>query len=264
VGPNTYSIIEKNQNDKLIPKQNRFFGKPKLSTKRGVQQGDIMSPTLFNILIDAVIRDYEERARIDDKTTIQFYADSGFIGLVDYTVAQYTLNVLGQSFGLNINVNKTELMTMVGCQAIHRISGNAYSRMITRQGPTNAEMKKMKTKCENCGLEVQNGLLKKHMLSKRCKNQNMDYNQQDMVCIPINEETSDSFVISMDGDNNTQCPHQDCPYRTTKRERMRKYFRARHPDDIIIIQQEGLNPQCTNCGIFQKNALRERHSSSLE
>jgi Reverse transcriptase (RNA-dependent DNA polymerase) len=73
---------------------------------------------MFNIMIEAVIREYEARARIDDKTTIQFYADDGFIGLVDYTVAQYTLNVLGQSFqsfGLNINVDKTESMTMVGC-----------------------------------------------------------------------------------------------------------------------------------------------------
>jgi hypothetical protein len=45
---------------------------------------------------------------------------------------------------------------------------------------------------------------------------------------------------------------------------MRKHFRARHPEDIIIIQEEGLLPQCNNCGIFQKNALTERHTSSLE
>jgi hypothetical protein len=68
--------------------------------------------------------------------------------LVDYTAAQYTLNVLGQSFqsfGLNINVEKTESMTMVGCRAIHRKSDNAYSSMITRQGSTNAERKRMMT-----------------------------------------------------------------------------------------------------------------------
>jgi hypothetical protein len=117
-------------------------------------------------------------------------------------------------------------MTMVGCRAIHRISDNAYNRMITRQGPTNAELKRTRTTCLNCGVEVQNGSLKKHMLSKRCLNHNTGFNQQDMVCIPINETTTDTFVISMDGDNNTQCPHQDCPYTTTKRERMRKHFRS--------------------------------------
>jgi retron-type reverse transcriptase len=154
VGPSICKIIEKIwKNDKLIPKQNKLFGKPIFAT-RGVRQGDIMSPTLFNIMIDAVIRNYEARARINDKTTIQFYADNGFIGSVDYTVAQYTLNVLGQSFqsfGLNINVDKTKSMTMVGCWAIHRMLDNAYSRMITRQGLTNVERKRMMTNCVNCG-----------------------------------------------------------------------------------------------------------------
>jgi hypothetical protein len=45
---------------------------------------------------------------------------------------------------------------------------------------------------------------------------------------------------------------------------MQKHFRSQHPNDIIIIiQQEGLLPQCTNCGI-QKNALTEHHTSSVE
>jgi hypothetical protein len=162
-----------------------------------------------------------------------------------------------------LRTQKTESMTMVGCRAVHRISDGAYNRMITRQGPTNAEIKKIMTKCTNCEVEVQNGSLKKQMLSKRCLNHKADFNQQDMVCIPIIEMTTDTFVISMD-DDNTQCPHQDCPYTTTKRERMHKYFRSRHLEDIIIILQEGLLPQCNNCGIFQKNALTERHTSSLE
>jgi Reverse transcriptase (RNA-dependent DNA polymerase) len=227
VGPNICNIIEQIwRNDKLIPKQNKFFGTPIFAT-RGVRQGEIMSPKLFNIMIDAVIRDYEERARIDNKTLIQFYADNGFIGSPDYVVAQYTLNVLGQSFqsfGLNINDEKTESMTMVGCRAVHRISDGAHNRMITRQGPTNAEIKKIMTKCTNCGVEVQNASLKKHILSKRCLNHKADFNQQDMVCIPIIETTTDTFVISIYGDNNTQCTHQGCPYTTTKRERMRKHL----------------------------------------
>jgi Reverse transcriptase (RNA-dependent DNA polymerase) len=73
-------------------------------------------------MIDSVIQHYEETARLEDKTIIQFYADDGFISAVDETVAQYTLNILQQDFkrfGLEINVNKIESMTMVGCQAVH-------------------------------------------------------------------------------------------------------------------------------------------------
>jgi hypothetical protein len=102
------------------------------------------------------------------------------------------------------------------------------------------------------------------MLSKQCMSHKLECNQQDIVCIPINEETSDTLVISMDEYDSTQCPHQDCPYATIKRDRMRKHFCTRHPDDIIIIQEEGILPQFTNCGIFQKNALSEQHTPSLE
>jgi hypothetical protein len=40
-----------------------------------------------------------------------------------------------------------------------------------------------------------------------------------------------------------------------------EHFRTRHPQDIIIIQQEGLLPQCNNCG---KNAHSGLHSNSKE
>jgi hypothetical protein len=89
------------------------------------------------------------------------------------------------------------------------------------------------------------------MLSKQCKSHKTDCNQQVMVCLPINEEP-ETLLLSMDELLQTQCLHQDCPYSTIKRDRMRKHFRAHHPNDIMIIQQEGLLPQCTNCGIFQK------------
>jgi hypothetical protein len=39
-------------------------------------------------MVDAVPRrDFDKRARIDNTTAIQFYADASFIGLVDYTIA---------------------------------------------------------------------------------------------------------------------------------------------------------------------------------
>jgi retron-type reverse transcriptase len=80
------------QHNKLIHKQNKYFGNT-ISVTRGVRQGDIMSPTLFTIMIDSVILHYEETARLEDKTSVQFYADNGFISAVNETVAQHTLNI---------------------------------------------------------------------------------------------------------------------------------------------------------------------------
>jgi hypothetical protein len=40
--------------DTIVPKQAGFYGKH-FSAGHGVRQGDIMSPTIFNIVADAVI-----------------------------------------------------------------------------------------------------------------------------------------------------------------------------------------------------------------
>jgi hypothetical protein len=145
VGPNICQIIDNIwSNDTLILKQHQYYAQA-MQTSRGVRQGDIMSPTLFNIMVDAVVREYENQARIDDKTILQFYADDAVIAAVDNTIAQYTLDVLTtnfKKFGLHVNVNKTESMTVLGTKPIHRISEYAYTRKITRVGLTNEEKKK--------------------------------------------------------------------------------------------------------------------------
>jgi hypothetical protein len=115
-------------------------------------------------------------------------------------------------------------------------------------------------------LELQTSSLKKHQLSKRCRNIQLANNQTDLVCLPVQEEEKESeiFVISMDQQLQVTCPHEECPFATTQCDKMRKHFRTRHPEDIIIIQEEGLLPQYPNCGIFQKNCLTERHTTSQQ
>ena len=47
----------------MVPKQAGFYGKS-FSASRGVRQGDILSPMIFNIVADAVIRDTEARMNL--------------------------------------------------------------------------------------------------------------------------------------------------------------------------------------------------------
>jgi hypothetical protein len=82
---------------------------------------------------------------------------------LDSAVAQYTLNVLGYNFslfGVLINKTKTEFITMTGSKPIHQLTDTSYNCMSTKYGLTNAENKKIKTNCGNCGLEVQAGSMK--------------------------------------------------------------------------------------------------------
>lgn len=66
--------------DTVVPKQQQFYGKA-LKAERGVRQGDIVSPTIFNIVIDAVIRNaYKMLESLgDDDIIVQFYADDGIL-----------------------------------------------------------------------------------------------------------------------------------------------------------------------------------------
>jgi hypothetical protein len=86
------------------------------------------------------------------------------------------------------------------------------------------------------------------------------------IIIPTLLEESNTIVISMDNQTSIECPDPKCPYKTHKRDHMRKRFRSRHPNDIIIITQEGLLPHCTQCGLFQKmqpqNSTKEQVSNT--
>jgi hypothetical protein len=71
------------------PKQNNYYG-TSFQAERGVQQGDMVSLTIFSIIIDSVIQASEEEMKNDDKTTIIFYTNDGFIAGFNRVVVQHT------------------------------------------------------------------------------------------------------------------------------------------------------------------------------
>ena len=90
LGKNTTKLLKNIwDGDIMVPKQQLIFGKP-FVTERGVKQGDIVSPTIFNIIIDSVVRQTLYESMEDDNnntnntTTIQFYADDGVLAGNDY------------------------------------------------------------------------------------------------------------------------------------------------------------------------------------
>ncbi len=65
------------------------------------------------------------------------------------------------------------------------------------------------------------------------------------------------------------CPVEGCPFKvpeekTSKCGVMRKHFRCRHIEDSIKIEEEGLLPQCSKCGLFMKDANSDQHHNSAE
>jgi Reverse transcriptase (RNA-dependent DNA polymerase) len=153
VVPNTCRIISKIwSEDTMTPKQNKYFG-----LERGVRQGDIVSPTIFNIILYLVIQASEEDMKEEEKTTIVFYVDHGFIGGFNHVVQQtFELFVKKfKRFGLNMNVEKTKTITLLGSKPVHRVSKDAYNQRIPKIGLTCQEKQQMIIQCEFCKEKVQ-------------------------------------------------------------------------------------------------------------
>ena len=117
---------------------------------RGATQGKPLSPTIFNVVVDAVvshwvtgvIADAEERGEMgkeDRHQTALFYADDGMVASSDPRWIQGVFNTLVGLFdrvGLQKNVRKTVVMVRHPCQAAGNLSEAAYGTGVTGEGPT--------------------------------------------------------------------------------------------------------------------------------
>ena len=119
---------------------------------RGVTQGNPLSPTIFNVVVDAVVRHLVtmaldgvekrgERGYEGRHQAALFYADDD---MVDGSVfrprrIQWAFNALVSLFeqmGLRTNVRKTVSMVFQPNQAAGTQSEAAYGRKMTGEGPT--------------------------------------------------------------------------------------------------------------------------------
>ena len=120
-----------------------------LGGERGVTQGDPLSPTIFNVVVDAVVRHWvhglveeaEARGETGQEGRHQaalFYADNGMVALSDPAWLQGAFNDLVGLFdrvGQRINVGMTVSMV---CHSYQATAGNitqaSYERRLAGEG----------------------------------------------------------------------------------------------------------------------------------
>ena len=145
---------------------------------QGVTQGDVVSPTIFNIVIDAICRHAAQvvkhiRTVQPDPTctnTCIFYADDGFIGGESQTIVQQLIDVMALDFktlGLSLNVLKTKSMTTISDRKGEKRGNTAYWRTYGQDRIySQAKWQNEQVKCPLCPRTVQRKRKQQHLQIK--------------------------------------------------------------------------------------------------
>ena len=147
--PQMWEILETLWNHQEVVTRKSGYHSPNFKAARGTTQGGIISPTLFNVVVDNVVHTYLS-IPVEDQTVAQevlelnlgrwlvgFFAGDGMIGTKDSEWLQNALNVLivvFRRYGLAANVAKSQTMM---CQPIAprlRMSEEAVGRRCTVWG----------------------------------------------------------------------------------------------------------------------------------
>ena len=165
VGPRAIELLRKYWHRLTMVAQACGYYGTYFQVGRGVMQGDLLSPTIFNVVVDAVVRHWvtgfiaESEARGDlgqegRHQAALFYADNVMVAAVDPVWLQGAFNALVGLFdrlGLRTNVGKTFGMVCHPYQAAGTLTTEACRRRITVTGQYYRERLKDQVACGECG-----------------------------------------------------------------------------------------------------------------
>ena len=143
-------------------------------------QGDPLSPTIFNVVVYALVRHWVtmalaesekrgERGNESRHHAALFYADTGMVASSDPRWLQWAFDTLVRIFkkvGLQNNVGKAVSMVCRRCQAAGTQSAAAYGSKMTGEGPAYREQQKERVQCRECGKEMAAGSLASHKVTQ--------------------------------------------------------------------------------------------------
>ena len=163
----------------MVARADGYYGKD-FKGKIGVTQGDPMSPTIFNVVMEAVVRHWVTGVIADAEAQGELVQEGQHQVALFYTydgmvVSSYPLWIQGvfntlvglfDRMGLRKNVGKTVGMVCHPCQAVGNLSTEAYGRRVRGVGPTYRERLKGPVACGECGELLEAGSLSSHLMTQ--------------------------------------------------------------------------------------------------
>ena len=265
VGPNILRLIQFFwDNAELVCRASGVFGRP-FKARRGVPQGGPVSPRIFNIMVDAIVREWLRQV-LGDKAAIEgigeevwrflaaFYADDGLIQSRDPVLLQSSFNILIALFdrvGLKTNTTKTKAMVCVPGKIRLPLSTEVYNNC--REGLTSrSDWQRRRVQCETCGVYMSATSLQAHMECKHGVYKSFLLNRE----LPIDAPPTTYRAYLSQPSNRLYCPVPGCTGSLANENNLRMHFARRHPESLVRTPKDGCPSKCEHCGL--QVTLRQR------
>ena len=249
-------------------RQAGFYG-PAFDVDKGSTIGDPVSPTIFNIVEDAVLRLWSHRIALAldlvsgvDVVAI-FYADDGQLAGFDGPKLQLAFELMTELFsrvGLTLNPRKTQSMTCGTRHHFFRQSSPAFKRRLSGEGEDYSQRRRRAVSCPECGVILQARSLAAH----RARAHGVEYQASTPTKLPCEVEEPQTYEMVFPAQGIPGiCPVEGCGFAAMTRYSMRRHFAYRHHRDSLIIDVEGPMQKCTACGMHVGKNWRAHPGSEL-
>ena len=181
----------------MVTRAGGYYGEP-FHGERGVTQGDPLLPTIFNVVVDAVLCHWESlmaegsgrynssgkeaehpkrwtiRAHNDGQRQTKeglqlhediFYADAGIVNSTNPGCLKTVFDTLTRLFdrvGLKTNVWETVGVVCHPCLAARVRADKAYTRRMKEAGRSNKKRQRERVNCPECGKDLARDILDAH------------------------------------------------------------------------------------------------------
>ncbi len=226
-----------------------------------------MSAKLFNILVDAVAREWvrqlREESELEEAVITElmtalfaiFYIDNTYLALRDPEFLQRALDILINLFahvGLKTNVKKTQTMICTPGRIRTQLLAASYARM--REGLTMAEeWDSRKVQCHQCNKMMAASSLRHHLAD-----QHKVYQQVVVVEELLGARAGVTYHVHPELGGGLKCPVPGCAGKLRRGWMLWQNFWDLHPLDKVVVSTEVYFPRCEWCAM-QVNPAYPRH-----
>jgi hypothetical protein len=271
-GPRIIRLIRGHWRDAImVCRASGNYGTP-FKAGHGVTQGGPLSAKLFNILVNAVAREWFQELReggdykeweLDNLMSTFFaifYVDDAYLPSRDAKFLQRTLDLLVSLFervGLETNTSKTQMMICTPGRIRTQLPTDLY-RQLQRGRVTGAEWNARDIECSRCGKTMKASSLRRHLADMHSVYQQTVVAEEMLVC-----HSAKTHVVSEWSPAGLSCPFPECGGLLSSGWMMRQHFWDVHPMDLVKVLKEGKFDRCGRCGM-QVDPRYPRHQFTKE